>query len=333
VSSTGIITASKTEIILPPWSNPLAEEVSKDIRTMVGYLHPAVSPVNWMAAVINELNKIEEPQKLEIGSVWETLEKLAQTSLYPGSALGHAYLVPFGKLLQLIIGYKGFLELGQGNGFIKGVAVDVVLTGETATLRRTLNGEHCSDFDHGVPMVGRKEATPETIEASYCIYETEAGFRNVVVRDKKELLALQRKASQKSPWKTGSYAPMCLKSAIRPATKLWRQTNQLATAVQADEETERQWDRVAHENPKQVDGAISIQPRNDRSVSTDDCRKLLEAWRTARTANEEPTEVVDFEVWVSQVTSMTPQSVKNPASWTRENLDKCYADLKEAASA
>lgn len=309
----------------------LAENIDTEIRHMRQYLHPAVHPVQWMAAVITEVNKLDS-EVVTFDSVMESIQKLAQTGLYLGSALGHAYLVPYKAKCALQIGYKGFIELGLANGSIKGLSVDVILTGETYSYHKDTLPGSVAKFRHDLCIADRGIGTPQNIEAAYCIYETDASFRDVVIVGKRELQDLQKKSQQSSPWRT-RYHAMALKTPIRRASKLWRQTKELAIAREADEESEQVWEREPHENPTQIENATVIQPRGERDVTKEDCRKLLAAWRTARTANEEPTEVVDFEVWVSQVTSMTPQSVKNPASWSRENLDKCYADLKEAASA
>lgn len=44
-----------------------------------------------------------------LGSVMQA----AQLGLEPGSALGQAYLVPYGNQCQLIIGYKGMIDLAR----------------------------------------------------------------------------------------------------------------------------------------------------------------------------------------------------------------------------
>ena len=46
-------------------------------------------------------------QESFLGSVLQC----AQLGLEPGSALGHCYLLPYGKTCQLIIGYRGMIDL------------------------------------------------------------------------------------------------------------------------------------------------------------------------------------------------------------------------------
>lgn len=321
-----------TEIILPPWSNDLSKQVSADIRTMQKYLHPAVHPVNWMAAVINELNKIEEPQKLDVNSVWECIEKLAQTSLYAGSTLGHAYLVPFKAQLQLIVGYKGFIELGLSSGYLAIVSCDWVLTGETATLTRGTDGEEVADFKHSVPLGGRKEATPANVEVAYCVYKTAEGSKNVVVSEKKDLLELQRKASPKSPWKN-RYGAMCLKTPIRMASKVWRQTNQLAAAVEADEETERSWEqqKPAFEAPKQIENAPVVLPRGERpksEVTGANLATLYKTWLSRFERADDDESKAAFRAWQSPITGIPTESAGDLGNWSILLVSECFGRLE-----
>ncbi len=46
--------------------------------------------------------------------------------LYPGAALGHVYPVPFGNQCQVIIGYKGMIELIVSSGAAKAIYAEAV---------------------------------------------------------------------------------------------------------------------------------------------------------------------------------------------------------------
>ncbi|EKF2878464.1 recombinase RecT, partial [Escherichia coli] len=62
----------------------------------------------------------------------------SQLGLEPGSALGHAYLLPFGnkneksgkKNVQLIIGYRGMIDLARRSGQIASLSARVVREGD-----------------------------------------------------------------------------------------------------------------------------------------------------------------------------------------------------------
>lgn len=51
-----------------------------------------------------------------LDSVFRSVMQAAELGLEPGGALGHAYLVPFGKECTLIPGYRGLIELAKRSG-------------------------------------------------------------------------------------------------------------------------------------------------------------------------------------------------------------------------
>ena len=54
----------------------------------------------------------------------------AQLGLEPGSALGQAYLVPYGKECQLILGYRGMIDLARRSGQVLSLNAYAVREGD-----------------------------------------------------------------------------------------------------------------------------------------------------------------------------------------------------------
>lgn len=54
----------------------------------------------------------------------------AQLGLEPDNVLGQAYLVPYGKKVQLIPGYKGLIQLARNSGEIKSIQAHEVCEGD-----------------------------------------------------------------------------------------------------------------------------------------------------------------------------------------------------------
>jgi len=52
----------------------------------------------------------------------------AQLGLEPNDALGMIYLVPYGKSVQVQIGYRGLIELGIRSGVLKSLSAEIVYT-------------------------------------------------------------------------------------------------------------------------------------------------------------------------------------------------------------
>lgn len=96
-------------------------------------LPPDVQPERFIKTVTSAYNRTPELRECTPASVLQSLIRSAEIGLTPNTALGHAYLVPFGnkrkvdgrevwvKECQLVIGYKGFIHLACRSGFFAAV--------------------------------------------------------------------------------------------------------------------------------------------------------------------------------------------------------------------
>lgn len=161
--------------------------------------------------------------------------------LEPNTPLGHAYLIPFKGQCQLIIGYKGLIELMYRSGIVSSVKCTPVFEGDTFEYEFGLHPDithkpsrqpgrvNPAKLTHVYPVVRLKEAGMEPIW-------------DVLDREQVELRK-KRSASAKSgssPWTT-DYIPMALKSGIR-AVATWVPSSTeraLQTAVAFEEASDR----------------------------------------------------------------------------------------------
>lgn len=58
------------------------------------------------------------------------MQACASLGLEPNTPLGHAYLIPFGTDVQLIIGYRGYIDLARRSGNMVSIHADVVYEGD-----------------------------------------------------------------------------------------------------------------------------------------------------------------------------------------------------------
>lgn len=171
------------------------------------------------------------------------IQNCAVIGLLPGSALGHAYFVPYTfyrnsprehTIIQLIPGYRGLLELAWGAKFLLNCDPEVVVADEQVSRSHDKDGPQ---IKHEIP-IPRVTPTKDNILGAYCTYRAKGG--NSVLGEfveGSELQKLASKASGKSPWKT-NFEAMCKKTAVRRTSKRWRQTLQLSRAVRLDEMAE-----------------------------------------------------------------------------------------------
>jgi len=185
---------------------------------------------NFMSAVVMEANKL--PPNVAPRSVADSAMNCAILGLIPGSALGHAYFVAYGKdnpVCQLIVGYRGFLELAYNSRFLKSVYAEVVLAGEDFRQYATISGPQ---IEHEIPL--DRAMIQENVVASYCVWEARGGGRGLSVVPKSELLRIP----QRNVW-LSEFSEMSKKTAIRLSSKVWKLSQTLAMAVELDEQAER----------------------------------------------------------------------------------------------
>jgi recombination protein RecT len=187
---------------------------------------------------ITEANKL--PQDTDPKSIVIAVFNAACMGTLLGPHPGHAFLVAYRNSktqtrdCQLIMGYKGLLDLAYGANFLESVYTDVVLRGEEF---RTYVKDS-PHIEHELPI--ERELTWDRVIAAYCIWTPKAGTPIHEVVGRKDMEAIYRKAAKRSssPWQTNPIA-MCRKTAIRRAAKNWKMTRELGWAIGLDEAAER----------------------------------------------------------------------------------------------
>jgi phage RecT family recombinase len=201
---------------------------------------------------LNNLTELLKPHELAneltIRSAITSVMNLAIIGLEPGKALGHAHLIPYydkkkgAKLIQVVVGYKGFLELAYANDFLVQVDTEVILQGEECELIGTDDGPK---LRHKIPIGERDFPTRENLVAAYCTYRTKGGGRGVVLVRRNEILKIAKGYLWNNP---DVFPEMCKKTAVRRAAKLWRLSRRALQAVYLDEQQERQEEQITLDN-------------------------------------------------------------------------------------
>lgn len=153
----------------------------------------------------------------------------AQLGLEPSGPLGHAYLVPFGKEVQLIVGYQGLIELAYRSGRVMSLVA------------RPVHAEDEFEFAYGlhdtlrhVPAEGNRGAMTHV----YAVAHLAGGGVIPVVMSKGEVDAVMNRSpgakKADSPWKT-DYEAMAMKSAVRRLFKWLPSSVESQAALGADE--------------------------------------------------------------------------------------------------
>lgn len=159
----------------------------------------------------------------------------AQLGLEPNDARGLAYLIPFRdkgvSKVQLIIGYRGMIDLARRSGMVSSINAFAVYEGDHFRYELGLN----PSIEH-VPSPDCDE-DPAKLTHVYAVAKVQGEPQFVVLTRKQvdKVRASSRGAqSQYSPW-TSHFAEMALKTAIRRLAKYLPQSVEVANAIESDE--------------------------------------------------------------------------------------------------
>lgn len=198
------------------------DEQARAIKDMLDKAKGSIAAVAARHMTPERLLKIglaatqRQPLLLECSprSIVRAVVGCAELGLEP-NALGHAYLVPFKNQgqyeAQLIVGYRGLLQLAYRSGLIESIAAECVFEGDDF------------DFDNGTSFIRHKsgeETEPSKITHAYCIVTMKGGARLIKVMHRKQIdrVRARSRASDSGPWKT-DYEEMARKTVLRNLLK------------------------------------------------------------------------------------------------------------------
>ena len=240
---------------MPKEHNFITTAVAKRAKVLQTFVQ-GINPNQFVAACMLEANALslsltdrEVADPRTVASFVKACFNAAVIGLLPGEAQGHLYFVPFNrgrkndpqrhKLINVIVGYRGYLELAFRSDFLARVSPEYVLTGETVERCHDQNGPQ---IKHTMQCPGRPIPEKSNIEAAYLSYETRGGAKDIVFVEKWDLA--KSEANGGDVWKY-NYPAMALKTAIVRGSKRWRLTQQMAAAVMLDEQASRDQDQAA----------------------------------------------------------------------------------------
>ena len=151
----------------------------------------------------------------------------AQLGLEAGSPLGSAYLVPYGDTCQLIVGYRGLIELARRSGEISMIEAHIVHENDAFTCRfgmePVLEHEPCWTGDSG------------DVLAAYAVAKLTDGSTQVEVMTRTQIDAIKNRsrAGRSGPWVT-DYEEMARKTVVRRLCKYLPLSVEMSNALDMD---------------------------------------------------------------------------------------------------
>lgn len=193
------------------------------------------------------------PQSL-LGAIMQS----AQLGLEPDGVLGHAYLIPFKEEVQLIVGYKGLIDLARRSGQLSTIYARVVYAKDQFEYAYGLS-ERLEHIPSGAAETGE-------VVAAYAVAKLKDGALQFEVMTRGEIDAIRKrsKAGDSGPWVT-DFPEMAKKSVLRRLCKMLPASVELARAVALDE-------RADLGLPQQLEDVIDapeVQPKNGKPTLAD----------------------------------------------------------------
>lgn len=217
----------------------------KKIKDQVAVALPQhLSPDRMLRISMTTIQRNPKLLECDIKSLLGSIIEAAQLGLEPDGVMGRAYLVPYKDrrhnrtVAQLIVGYKGLIELARRSGQITSICAHVVYENDILEFEYGLNEKlkHIPSLkDRGKPI------------GAYAIARLKDGghaFEFMPI-DEIEGIRKRSKAAQDGPWVT-DWSEMARKTVIRRLAKFLPLSAEFNRAVAIDELQERgatiKWD-------------------------------------------------------------------------------------------
>lgn len=198
-------------------------------RPEIAKLLPDPKQVDRVIRIVRSAWQSDEKiRACEPVSIISSVMRACELDLEPGGALKHAYLVPYGKGCQLIVGYAGLLKLARESGSVSSVGTRAVK-------------EH-DDFSYGFspePWIKHEPGLDLDRGATTHVYayvRHRGGELSAEVMTFEEVEHVRRSSKAGSVWNT-YWDEMARKTVLKRLLKTQELTPRLATAIEHDNAT------------------------------------------------------------------------------------------------
>ena len=205
-----------------------------------------MTPERLMRVALTEFRKTPRLMECDPLSFVGSIMLCAQLGLEPGGSLGHIYLLPYGKNVNPIIGYRGMIDLARRSGQVVSLAAHEVYTNDFFDFEFGLHEKLC----HKPNM---KDSRGDLV-AVYAIAHLVGGGHQIEVMAKSDVDAIRKrsKAAASGPWVT-DYAEMAKKTVLRKLFKYLPVSIEIQRAATIDEQVDKgQFESVSILNNEEV---------------------------------------------------------------------------------
>lgn len=241
----GQLTKARAEMQKTPSAPVTFKEILRSQWPRIAAVMPKhMNSERMFQLAVSCYNQTPELSECSPQSILSCLMKCSALGLEPSAVdgLGRAYILPYynkksgRKEAQLIIGYKGMLDLARRSGKIKDISARAVHEGDEFRYEYGLH----EDLVH-IPST--ESPTERPLTHVYMVAHFNDGGHYIEVMSKAEVDEIRKrsKASKYGPWVTDTEA-MALKTVIRRGMRMMPMSVEQAQAVSVDETTPDAYD-------------------------------------------------------------------------------------------
>lgn len=182
----------------------------------------------FSASIIDLFNSDKTLQTCDPRQVFAECLKAVSLKLPISKQLGFAYVIPYNRIPQFQIGYKGMIQLCMRTGAYKHINADIVYEGEFVSSDK-LTGE--------IDLSGTKIS--DKIVGYFAYIETVNGFKKAIYWSKEKVMEHAKKFSKSynssnSVWKS-NFDAMAIKTVLRNLlSKYGVMSVEMANALEAE---------------------------------------------------------------------------------------------------
>ncbi len=255
-----------------------------------------------------EIRKVPKLAQCDQTSFLGAIMQCAQLGLEPGSALGHAYLIPFDKKqkingqwvvvsteVQFIIGYRGMIDLARRSGQIISISARTVYENDNFTYQFGLH----EDLVH-IPAAGEQRGNLIYV---YAVAKLKDGGVQFEIMSKYEidLIRAKSKASGSGPW-VDYYEEMAKKTVVRRLFKYLPVSIEMTRAVIADESADA---GISQENASILTGEFDENDVIDVDQETGEVLNNPPVEDEKSESSEQTQQGVDFKTLLNSIKTST----------------------------
>jgi recombination protein RecT len=203
-----------------------------------------LTPDRFVRIALTELRLTPKLYECDPLSFLGAIVQCSQLGLEPGDNLGRAYLIPFKKECQLIIGYRGFLDLARRSGQILSTDAQCIYENDHFEFEKGSNS-----YLRLIPTMKDRGKMIGAYAMSKFINGGEL-FEVMNKNDIDKIRSTSKAAkSEYSPWNNPIFYPeMARKTLVRRLAKYLPTTPELQKAITLDEQA----DLGIQDNSKQM---------------------------------------------------------------------------------